>query len=203
MIMDILVLILFALTIFFAMRRGFVMTVVSFLRGIATIVIAWFFCDDLAALLLDKTGFGTALASKIQGVLTETWTSSQAYEMLPALLRSGTDTAAAAAIADGTDRLTHLVLTILCFFLILIVLRLVLTLLIHAFSHEYRGGFVGGMDLLLGALSVLLFLALLFPLVGIFLPSYCDTVAGWMDDSYFAEDLYNNNLLLILFRDFI
>ena len=211
MIMDILVLILFALTIFFAMRRGFVMTVVSFLRGIATIVIAWFFCDDLAALLLDKTGFGTALASKIQGVLTETLTSSQAYEMLPALLRSGTDTAAAAAIADGTDRLTHLVLTILCFFLILIVLRLVLMLLIHAFSHEYRGGFVGGMDwllgilmgVLLGALSVLLFLALLFPLVGIFLPSYCDTVAGWMDDSYFAEDLYNNNLLLILFRDFI
>lgn len=42
MIMDILVLILFALTIFFAMRRGFVMTVVSFLRGIVTIVIAWF-----------------------------------------------------------------------------------------------------------------------------------------------------------------
>lgn len=77
MIMDILVLILFALTIFFAMRRGFVMTVVSFLRGIATIVIAWFFCDDLAVLLWIKR-FGTALASKIQGVLTETWTSSQA-----------------------------------------------------------------------------------------------------------------------------
>ena len=40
MMMDILVLILFSLTIFFAMRKGFVMTVVSFLRGIATVVIA-------------------------------------------------------------------------------------------------------------------------------------------------------------------
>ena len=59
------------------------------------------------------------------------------------------------------------------------------------------------MGILLGALSVLLFLALLFPLVGIFLPSYCDTVAGWMEGSYFATDLYNNNLLLILMRDFL
>ena len=74
-----------------------------------------------------------------------------------------------------------------------------------------RGGFVGALDwflgilmgILLGALSVLLFLALLFPLVGIFLPSYCDTVAGWMEGSYFAADLYNNNLLLILMRDFL
>ena len=47
-------------------------------------------------------------------------------------------------------------------------------------------------------LSVNMGLALLFPLVGIFLPSYCDTVAGWMEGSYFAADLYNNNLLLIL-----
>ena len=69
-----------------------------------------------------------------------------------------------------------------------------------SYTHLLLGILMG---VLLGALSVLLFLALLFPLVGIFLPSYCDTVAGWMDDSYFAEDLYNNNLLLILFRDFI
>ena len=52
-------------------------------------------------------------------------------------------------------------------------------------------------------LSVNMGLALLFPLVGIFLPSYCDTVAGWMEGSYFAADLYNNNLLLILMRDFL
>lgn len=52
MMMDILVLILFSLTIFFAMRKGFVMTVVSFLRGIATVVIACSSADELAALLL-------------------------------------------------------------------------------------------------------------------------------------------------------
>ena len=70
-------------------------------------------------------------------------------------------------------------------------------------SIVWNFGIAMGQQRIKGALSVLLFLALLFPLVGIFLPSYCDTVAGWMDDSYFAEDLYNNNLLLILFRDFI
>lgn len=211
MMMDILVLILFSLTIFFAMRKGFVMTVVSFLRGIATVVIAWLFCDDLAALLLEKTELGLALTDKIQTDLHEKWTASRVYEILPELFKESADASASSVIADNTDKLANLLLMILCFFLILIALRLLLSLLTRAFSHEYRGGFVGALDwflgilmgILLGALSVLLFLALLFPLVGIFLPSYCDTVAGWMEGSYFAADLYNNNLLLILMRDFL
>ena len=211
MMMDILVLILFSLTIFFAMRKGFVMTVVSFLRGIATVVIAWFFGDDLAALLLEKTELGLALTDKIQTGLHEKWTASRVYEILPELFKESADASASSVITDNTDKLVNLLLMILCFFLILIALRLLLSLLTRAFSHEYRGGFVGALDwflgilmgILLGALSVLLFLALLFPLVGIFLPSYCDTVAGWMEGSYFAADLYNNNLLLILMRDFL
>ena len=165
MMMDILVLILFSLTIFFAMRKGFVMTVVSFLRGIATVVIAWLFCDDLAALLLEKTELGLALTDKIQTGLHEKWTASRVYEILPELFKESADASASSVITDNTDKLANLLLMILCFFLILIALRLLLSLLTRAFSHEYRGGFVGALDwflgilmgILLGALSVLLF----------------------------------------------
>ena len=110
MMMDILVLILFSLTIFFAMRKGFVMTVVSFLRGIATVVIAWLFCDDLAALLLEKTELGLALTDKIQTGLHEKWTASRVYEILPELFKESADASASSVITDNTDKLANLLL---------------------------------------------------------------------------------------------
>lgn len=210
MILDLIVLVIFSLTIFFSMRKGFAMTVVSFLRGIASVIAAWLFCDDLALFFLQKTAIGAAAASKIHETLSAKWTSSKTYELLPDLLRDTADDTASALIDGSTDKLTMLLLTILCFFLILIGLRLLFSLLLHTFSKEHRGGFVGGMDwflgilmgILLGAVSVLLFLALLFPAAELFFPAHADTIAGWMEGSYFAEDLYNNNLLLILLRDF-
>ena len=56
---------------------------------------------------------------------------------------------------------------------------------------------------ILGVLYVFVFLALLFPVVGLFMPQQCETVMSWLDSSVVAGDLYNNNLLLILFRDFL
>lgn len=211
MIMDIAVLILFSLTIFFSMRKGFVMTVVSFLRGIASVVIAWLFCDDLARFFLLETGLGSAAASKIHRILAEKLAlSSSDLQLLPALLRDPADSTASALLDTGTDKLTRLLVTILCFFLILVVLRLLFSLLLRTFSQEYHGGFRGGIDwflgtlmgVLLGAVSVFLFLALLFPLAEIFFPAHTETVSGWMEGSLFAKDLYDSNLLLILLRDF-
>ena len=46
-------------------------------------------------------------------------------------------------------------------------------------------------------------LALVVPAVGLFMPEHCETVMGWLDSSVIAGDLYNNNLLLVLFRDFL
>ena len=47
------------------------------------------------------------------------------------------------------------------------------------------------------------FLALLLPIVGLFMPENCQTVLEWLDNSIIAGDLYDNNILLILFRDFL
>ena len=81
----------------------------------------------------------------------------------------------------------------------------------HIFSHHGNEGFVGIMDWLLGLLLgailgivyVFVFLALLLPVVGLFMPENCETVLGWLDNSLIAGDLYDNNILLILFRDFL
>ena len=109
------------------------------------------------------------------------------------------------------SRIASLLLTIISFAAIIFLLRVVLSLVGRAFSHRYHGGFAGVMDWLLGLLLgvitgviyVFVFLALVVPAVGLFMPEHCETVMGWLDSSVFAGDLYNNNLLLVLFRDFL
>ena len=131
---------------------------------------------------------------------------------LPDLFKeSGGSSAAGSMISQGSVRIAELLLTILCFVAIVFLLRVVLGLLGRAFSHKYNEGFAGVMDWflglilgsVLGVLYVFVFLALLLPVVGLFMPEQCETVMGWLDSSVIAGDLYNNNLLLILFRDFL
>lgn len=212
MVMDIAILAVLVLTIFFSMRRGFALTVAGFFKGFASLIVAWFFCDDLAVWLMNSTPAGTKTAERISEGLSAKWESSDIYMALPDLFKeSGGNAAADSMISQGSMRIAELLLTILCFAAIVFLLRVVLGLLGRAFSHKYNEGFAGVMDwflglilgTVLGVLYVFVFLALLLPVVGLFMPEQCETVMDWLDSSVIAGDLYNNNLLLILFRDFL
>lgn len=212
MVMDIAILAVLVLTIFFSMRKGFALTVAGFFKGFASLIIAWIFCDDLALWLMNSTPVGTRAAERISEGLSAKWESSDIYMALPDLFKeSGGSSAAGSMISQGSVRIAELLLTILCFVAIVFLLRVVLGLLGRAFSHKYNEGFAGVMDWflglildsVLGVLYVFVFLALLLPVVGLFMPEQCETVMGWLDSSVIAGDLYNNNLLLILFRDFL
>ena len=211
MIMDILVLAVFALSIFFSLRKGFAAALAGFFKGIAAVVLAWFFCDDLAAMLLKVPAVHTFAVEKISQQLSVRWESSDIYNALPELFTSGENNISNLLINEGAGRLSALFLTILSFFLILVGVRLLASAAEKLFSHKERGGFIGFSDRLLGLLfgiviaifNILLFLALLLPLVGIIVPSWSETLPQWFEGSYVAKDIYDNNLLLILIRDFI
>ena len=69
MIMDITVLAVLVLTVFFTMRKGFAMSVVGFCKGFVSLIIAWLFCDDMAAWLMESTGAGKVIAEKIRALI--------------------------------------------------------------------------------------------------------------------------------------
>lgn len=212
MVMDILILAVMVLTLFFSMRKGFAMSVVSFFKGFVSLIIAWVFCDDLASWLSANTAIGTAITDKINRGLAAKWESSDIYAALPDLFKeNGADAAAGSLIADGSARIAGLIITIISFAAIVFMLRVVLAFVGRTLSHKNNEGFAGVMDWLLGLLlgtilgilHVFVFLALLLPVAGLFVPEQCQTILGWLDSSVIAGDLYNNNLLLILFRDFL
>ena len=212
MVMDIAILIVLILTIFLTMRRGFVLSVVSFFKGFVSLVIAWIFCDDAADWLINKTEIGIRTMERINAGLSAKWESSDIYMSLPDLFKeSGGSQLSESLILDGSAKLAQILLTIICFVLIVAVLRLVLAIIGSAFSHKNNDGFAGKVDwflglvlgIILGVLYVFVFLALLVPVAGLVAPEYCQTIMGWLNESVIAGDLYNNNLLLILFRDLV
>jgi hypothetical protein len=94
--------------------------------------------------------------------------------------------------------------------LIIIVIRIVLGLLVNMVkSSRDKEGFTGTVDWILGLIigvviglfMVFLFLALLFPVASIVAPGHSQDIMLWFDGSFFSQDLYDNNLLLLIFTD--
>lgn len=212
MAMDIAILAILILTIFMTMRRGFALSVVSFCKGFVSLIVAWIFCDDAADWLMNQTEIGVRTMAKITEGLSCKWESSDIYLALPDLFKeNGGNEFSQSLILDGSAKLAQILLTIVCFVLIVMALRLVLAIIGSAFSHKNNKGFTGKIDwfmglllgMILGVLYVFLFLALLVPVAGLIVPEHCQTIMGWLEESMIAGDLYNNNLLLILFRDLV
>lgn len=211
MIMDALVLIIFVFSIFLFMRRGLALSLARMLRGVIAVALAWIFCDDLAAILLKIPSIHDFAVGKISQGLSVRWENSAIYEALPTLFTSDSGSFTDTLITEGSTKLAWLFLTIISFVLILLGIRLIADILVGSLSHKKQDGLVGFSDKLLGLIlgivvgifNVLLFLALLLPLVGLFIPSLSQYLPGWFDNSFFSKDIYDNNLLLILLRDFI
>ena len=93
---------------------------------------------------------------------------------------------------------------------IVLAVSLAASLLNRIFSKQYHGGFLGFTDWLLGGVMgavgglfyVFVFLAVITPLTSLFMPSLSDALAQSLAESHFAAVLYDNNILLLILRDF-
>jgi len=211
MIMDLIILGIFVICLVVSMIRGFALTIIGFCKGIASLVVSWIFCDDLAEYLTTNTAIGENVEAKINSYLTSKWETSQIYQSLPELFKNGSGDFSQSIINGGSEKLASLFMTILCFILIWVAIKIVLILISHLFSKKHRDGAVKKVDTFLGFIFgvvsgvfyVYLFLALLVPVTGFIIPNQTETIMGWFEGARVAQWMYDNNLLLILFRDLL
>jgi uncharacterized membrane protein required for colicin V production len=214
MVMDIMVGIIFVGAIVLSMRKGFALIVINFIRVIASIVLGVLFCDDVKNWLLEKTGLNAWIEDTLQkqmaDTLTSLWSETELYAMLPEILQKETLALTGSLAGEGAASLSGTFLSILSFFLIVLAIGLICSLLNRIFSKQYNGGFFGFMDWVLGAVMgalgglfyVFVFLAIIVPITAFFMPSLSETLMTSLAESHIAGSLYDNNLLLLLFRDF-
>lgn len=215
MVMDIVVGIIFVGAVILSMRKGFALTVINFIRVIASIVLGALFCDDVKAWILEKTGLGLWMEEKLQEQMADrlaaAWSGTELFEMLPEMLQKETMALTSSLAGEGAASLSGTFLSILSFFLIVLAVGIVCSLLNHIFSKQYNGGFFGFLDWVLGAVMgalsglfyVFVFLAIIAPVTALFMPGLSETLMESLAESRFAGSLYDNNFLLLIFRDFV
>ena len=213
MVMDIMVLIIFVGSVFFSMRKGFALTAINFIRTIASLVLGLLFADDLRDWFLNQTSLGAKLTARLETELSSAVSASLAdtelFQMLPELLQRQSLELTGSLAGEAALRLTHTLLTILAFFLIVLAISLAASVLNRIFSKKYAGGFFGFIDWLLGGLMglisgfifVFVFLAAITPLTAMFAPGLSEILAESFAESRIAGSLYDNNLLLLFFTD--
>ena len=205
--MDITVIVIFALTIFLTMRKGFIGTVAGFLKGIISVAAAYFLAGPLSA-FLEGSRIGEATEYRISEALSMKLESSEIYSTLPGMFKAGAEAATLGFITSSAAEINHAAWIVMSFVLILVIIRIVLGLLVSmAKSSRDKDGFTGTVDwilglimgMILGLIVVFLFLALLFPVASLIVPDRAQDIMSWFDGSFFAQDLYDNNLLLLIF----
>lgn len=211
MIMDLIVLGIFVLTLVVCIIRGFALTLIEFLKGIASWVCAWIFCDDLSAFLLTETKMGTKVAEKISAVISEKVDASNILNMMPKILSEEGLINSSKIINDTSEKLAHVVITVFSFFLIAIILLILLSFVASLLKHRNKDSLASSFDRVLGIilgtalglLYVYTFLALLIPVVGLIIPNQADTIMGWFEGSVISRAMYDNNLLIMLIKNSI
>ena len=205
--MDIAVIVIFALTMFLSMRRGFLYTVAGFFKGIASIVVAYLFCGTVGS-WIEVTSVGEATELRITEALSTKWEDSQLYMALPDILKDNSDEISSGVIANSAHEINHYAWMIFSFIIIVVVIRIVCGILMDALKKSReKEGFAGTLDWLLGLIMgiiigifvVFLCLALLFPVASLVAPGHAEDIMAWFDGSFFAQDLYDNNILFLLF----
>lgn len=209
-IMDVIVCAILLLSAVMGAKKGAAQTVVSFIQWFACIIAGFLLCSKAKGFLIDYTNLDDAINRYILSNLQTSVESSGPYQAMPALFSDWINDASDTFVYGASAAITSAIMTVIAFLCVIFGIRLLAFGLVRLFSRKYHGGVVGFFDGFMGFLFgavrgliyVFLFFALLVPILGLIWPGLSEAIVKSMDDSYIAGFLYNNNVLLILVRDF-
>jgi len=211
MILDILVAVILILSMVSGYRAGFVWTFFHTLGWIVAIICAFVWTPRMKDFLISNTGLYDVVHSALSERFTGASGSGNLSSDFPRMLQETVDSLIRQATDAASTALADLVFTIVSFLIVLFTVKFVIFLIVLAFSKQNAEGVRGAIDgtfglvfgFVKGVFLVFVLLALMIPLMGIFDSNFVDTIAGWLDSSFFARSLYDNNFLALVFRDFL
>lgn len=195
-------------------RRGFVQTFIHTVGWLLAVVLGFVWYPHVIDFLKEKTGFYDLVHGKISERIAENANSAadSAAGSIPEVIRdlldkaihSATDTIA----LSMSDSLSNLIFNMIGFLVVAIAIKLILLCLTMLFSKEKNDGFIGGIDSFFGLLAgtlkgiilVYILLAVMVPVTSLWVSSF---LIDELDGSVLGSYLYNNNLILMVVKDFL
>ena len=209
MILDLLAVVILLFSMIGGAKKGFAKTCFSFMQWFICIVTGFFLCTPVKEYISSRTTLDEAIHNYILDQIDTTIEQSAPYQSIPDLFRSWLQGEGSDFIYGSAASLTDIVLTVLSFLLIILAVKIIGSLVVLLFSKEYHDGIIGCLDGILGflfgavrgVLLLLIFFALLVPVLTLLPGTLSTALKTALDQSMIASVLYDGNLLLIFLRD--
>ncbi len=213
MVFDIIVGLIIVFFMAYGIRKGFVYTFLTTVDWILALVAAFMWSSKLGEFLMEKTHIYTAIYDKIYAKFSASAArATEGIESLPSILGDAVSGAADKLTTQMAQTMADRIFAILCFILVVVLVKLAIFLIIRLLSKNKNDnvviGFTDGLaglavGLVKGILIVFVLFAIMVPVMNMFFPDHVEAAMQALEKSHFAGELYNNNLLLLIVRDFI
>lgn len=207
--MDFIIVLILALSAILGARKGFAMTLASFMQWFICIIAGLLLCNKTKGYLIDYTTLDDTVNRIVLSHIETTIEESAPYKAMPDLFSSWINQGAEDFAYGTSASITNVVMTVVGFLTVVFTIKIIGFLIVHLFSKKYNEGVTGFFDglmgfifgLVRGVLLVLLFFTVLVPVLGVIWPDMSETIVGLMDGTRLAELLYDDNMILVLIRD--
>lgn len=206
--LDVLIVVVFVLTTVSGYRRGFVNTFIHTLGWLLSLVLGFAWYPRLAEFLREKTDIYDSVHKKIAERVAEQGSAvaDPVSDALPDILKTLWDKAEETIASVFADGLSGFIFQLISFLLVVAAIRMIFFFLSSLFSKKHNEGLIGFGDGLMGLLAgsikgivlIHLLLALMVPMISL---SSGDFLTTALAESRLAGSLYDNNLLLLIWKD--
>ena len=212
MVLDIAVILILAVAMVQGFRNGFVYTFLHMTGWLLSLIVSFVLSPKARIFLLENTDYYDSIHDAIVEKFSSAIDASDFFANgFPKILQNAAERMSLAAADSLADSMTELIFTILSLLAVTFLAKLILWLVIGLFSKKHVGGLTAFLDgtaglcagFVKGMLVVSVLLALMLPVTALASEQFALTFQGWLADSSFACDLYDNNLILLIVRDFI
>jgi len=211
MILDILIGLIIILAMVLGYRAGFVWTFFHTLGWLISMILAFIWMPRMRSFLFSETGLYHFLQNNLGERLSDMISITNISANFPRMLRERIDNLANQTLDAANTFLIDIVFTVISFLAVFFGIKLIFFVITLLLSKRYSGGVSGVLDgisglifgFIKGVFLVFALLTIMIPALSIFDSGLTDTVGGWLDSSYFAGTLYDNNFLILIIRDFM
>ncbi len=208
--MDIVLVIIFVLSLVDGLRRGFVKTAIDAFGWIIALVLAFVWYPSAAFYLKEHTGFYDWIFESISLKLSMSAESAlqDVVSTLPSVIGDVISRAAADLASNLAASFANTIYNILCFVLVIFAIRIVLVLLASLITRGGRDNVVGALDRLAGFFAgaikgiivIYFFLAIATAFIGM---SKGDFLTSSMEKAPLTKYMYEHNLIFLVVQDIL
>ena len=211
MVLDIIIAVIVITAMVFGYRSGFLWSFLHMIGWLLSVVLAFVWAPKLNDLIRSNTGIYDALYANLTGRFADAMSLERISAGLPGILKETVNSLAKLAAEAMGASVADLIFAIITFILALIFIKLILFLLMHLLSKKFHSGARGVIDgiagLLIGFVKgifiVFVLLAIMIPIVSLIDIKLIGFINDWLDSSRVAGTLYDNNILVLIVRDFL